>query len=171
MSSEERDKLAAALASAEADLDRLRKENTALAQAFRAEPSDDKKEELRRAAASLSGARDRIEAARAALAVFDRTGTPHGLVAEDGRVFGTVALVIPPGCTRADREKAISQALGDALSAAASELSVVLGASPEKYTRERPGRDDEGRTVLDVAGRVEGDVLMPAVSHAAKKAR
>ena len=171
MTAADRETLQAALASAEADLDRLRKENTALADAFRADPTDEKKEELKRAAASLSAARDRIESARAALAVFDRTGSPHGLVAEDGRVFGSVAVDIAPGSSRTDREQAIARALGDALAGAAAELGVVLAAAPERYTRERPGRDAEGRTVLDVAGRVEGDVLTPAVSQAARKAR
>jgi hypothetical protein len=48
---------------------------------------------------------------------------------------------------------------------------VVLSATPSRYTRERPGRDAEGRTVLDVAGRVEGDLLTPAVGKGAKLRR
>jgi hypothetical protein len=39
------------------------------------------------------------------------------------------------------------------------------------YTKEKPGRDDEGRTVIEVAGRVEGDRLVPAVSRASKNMR
>ena len=47
----------------------------------------------------------------------------------------------------------------------------MLAAQPARYTKERPGRDAEGRTVLEVAGRVEGDRLVPAVSRASKNLR
>jgi hypothetical protein len=168
MSADERERLQAELAAAEADVARLRAENADLAAAFRAEPTDDGREQLKRAAASLSAARDRVDAARAAIAVFDKTGSPHGLVTGEGKVVGTVAVLVPPGAGKEAREDAVEQALSTALHAAAAELGVVLAARPASYTRERPGRDAEGRTVLEVAGRVEGDRLMPAVSRAAK---
>ena len=57
------------------------------------------------------------------------------------------------------------------LTEASNKLGIVMAASPAKYTRERPGRDAEGRTVLEVAGRVEGDQLVPAISRAAKSLR
>ena len=66
------------VSAAEADVTRLRAENAKLAEAFRAEPTDDGREMLKRAAASLSAARDRMDAARATLAVFNKTGSEHG---------------------------------------------------------------------------------------------
>jgi hypothetical protein len=168
MSADERARLEAAVAAAEAAVTRLRAENAELAAAFRAEPTDDGRELLKRAAASLAAARDGLDAARAALTVFEKTGSPHGLVAEDGKVIGTIAVTVPPGASAQAREDAIEHELGARLDEAAEELGVVLAAQPAKYTKERPGRDEEGRTVLEVAGRVEGDRLVPAVSRAAK---
>jgi hypothetical protein len=171
MTADERAPLAAEVAAAEADVTRLRAENGALAEDFRDEPTEDKREILKRAAASLSAARDRVEVAKAALALFDKLGTPHGLVADGGSVAGTIAIAIKPGATSQEREKAIEAALDEQLNAAAESLGVVLAASPAKYTKERPGRDAEGRMVLEVAGRVEGDRLVPAVSRQAKNLR
>jgi hypothetical protein len=126
---------------------------------------------LKRAAASLAAARDRVDVARAALRVFDKTGSPHGLVAEDGKVTGTISVLVKPGATQKEREAAIEEELSRRLDDAAEELGVVLAAKPVSFTRERPGRDAEGRTVLEVAGRIEGDYLVPAVSRAAKNMR
>jgi hypothetical protein len=168
MSEDEKARLEAEVAAAEADVARLRAENGTLAAAFREDPSEDNRELLKRAAASLSAARDRLDAARAVLVVFEKTGSPHGLVAENGKVTGTVAVAIKAGVGREERERAIEGVLDAQLQAAAEELGVVLAARAVAYTRERPGRDAEGRTVLEVAGRVEGDRLMPAVSRAAK---
>jgi hypothetical protein len=151
----------AELSAAEADLLRLRAENQALAEDFRKDPSEDGKEGLRRGAASLSAAKDRVEAARARLALVKRTGSPYGVIAEGGRVVGTIAVALAPGISRADREQAIDVALGESLAAAAKELGLVVSASPSRFVRERPGRDADGRTTLDVAGRAEGDLLVP----------
>lgn len=151
----------AELTAAEADLARLREENQALAADFRVDPNEDRKEGLRRAAASLASARDRVDAARGRVDLAKRTGSPYGVIASGGRVFGTIAVALPPGVSRAAREEAIDGALGSALHAAAEELGLVLSSSPSRYARERPGRDAEGNTVLDVAGRAEGDVLVP----------
>jgi hypothetical protein len=166
-----RHQLQGAVEEAEKDVERRRLANAELAEAFRAEPNDDGKELLKRGAASLVAARERVDAAKAALAVFEKTGSPHGLVSGDGRVFGSVAVELAPGTPRAAREAAIDAALGEALIAAAAELGVVLGTSPARYTRERPGRDAAGRTVLDVQGRVEGDVLVPALRPVDKYGR
>jgi hypothetical protein len=151
----------AELAAAEADLSRLRAENQALADEFRSDPSEDRKEGLRRGAASLAAVRDRVEAAQARVELAERTGSPYGIITSGGRVFGTIAVELSPGISKAQREKAIDEALGSALHEAAKELGLVLSASPARYSRERPGRDGEGRTVLDVMGRAEGDVLVP----------
>lgn len=156
---------------AEADVTRLRSENAKLADAFREEPTDARKEGLKRAAASLAAARDRVDAAKTALDIFKKTGSRRGLVAESGRVVGSIAVLIKPGASREDRSKAIDEALSEPLAAAAAELGAVLAAAPERFTRELPGRDKEGRTVLDVVGRVEGDNLVPAVSKASKNLR
>ncbi len=171
MSQDERAVLTAELVAAEEVVARLRGENAELAAAFRAEPTDETRELLKRAAASLAAARDRVDVAKAALHVFDKTGSPHGLVTEDGKVSGTIAVTVKPGASQKERERAIEEELGKRLDEAAEELGVVLAAKPSNFTRERPGRDAEGRTVLEVAGRVEGDRLVPAVSRAAKTMR
>lgn len=171
MSSNILTRLQADFDAAEAEVTRVREENAQLAEAFRAEPTDDAREVLKRAAASLAAARDRAEAARVALEVMRRTGSPHGLLAENGKLVGSIAVAIPGGASGAERVRRIEEALGQSLIEAARELGVVLGAAPEKYTREKPGRDDEGRTVLEVLGRVEGDVLVPAVSRSARLMR
>lgn len=163
--------LAADLDAAEADVARLRAENAKLADDFRQNPSDDARETLKRAAASLAAARDRVEAAKTALAIFQKTGSRHGLLAQDGRVVGTIAVKIPPGVSSQERERTINDVLSTELSDAAKELGVVLAAAPDRFTREQPGRDAEGHTILEVAGRVEGDTLVPAVSRAARLRR
>lgn len=170
MSSNDLSRLEANLDAAEAEVARLREENAQLAEAFRAEPTDDGREVLKRGAASLAAARDRVEAAKVALEVMRRTGSPHGLLAESGKVVGSTAVAIPAGTSSAERARRIEEALGGPLREAAQELGAVLGAAAEKYTRELPGRDEEGRTVLEVLGRVEGDVLVPA-SRTAKMMR
>ena len=153
----------AELSAAEGDLVRLRTQNQALAEEFRHDPSEHAKEGLRRAAASLAAARDRVDAAQARVTLAQRTGSPYGVIAEKGHVFGAIAVALPPGVTRADREKAIDAALAGALAGAAKELGLVLSAAPSRYVRERPGRDAEGHTVLDVMGRAEGDLLVPGI--------
>src|SRR5689334_18117040 len=155
----------AELSAAEADLSRLRAENQVLADDFRKDPTEDGKELLRRGAASLSAARDRVDAARARVSLVQRTGSPYGVIADAGRVAGTIAVTLAPGVSRAEREKAIDLALGDALAEAAKELGLVLSTTPSRYVRERPGRDAEGKTVLDVAGRAEGDLLVPGIAR------
>jgi hypothetical protein len=169
MSTDEKARLEADVASAEAKVTRVRAENAALAEQFRAAPTDDGRELLKRAAASLAAARDELDASRASLAVFEKTGSPHGLVADEGKVTGTIVVSVKPGAGREERERAIDEAIADRLHAAAEELGVVLATQPARFTRERPGRDAEGRTVLEVAGRVEGDRLVPAVSRADKQ--
>jgi hypothetical protein len=171
MSADERPDLEAAVTTAEATVARLRAENAELAAAFRADPSDDGRELLKRAAASLASARDALDAARAALTVFEKTGSQHGLVAEGGKVTGTIAVRVKPGVSAEEREQAIEAELAARLDEAAETLGVVLAAQPARYTKEKPGRDEEGRVVLEVAGRVEGDRLVPAVSRAAKNLR
>lgn len=153
----------AELSAAEADLVRLRAQNQALAEDFRKDPTDSAKEGLRRAAASLATARDRVDAAKARVALVKRTGAPYGVLAEKGQVVGMIAVTLPPGITRADREKAIDAVLSESLAAAAKELGLIVSAAPSRYVRERPGRDAEGKTVLDVVGRAEGDLLVPAL--------
>jgi hypothetical protein len=171
MSAEDQARLEGELATAEADVTRLRAENGKLADAFRAEPTDSGKEQMTRAAASLAAARDRMGTAKGALAVFLKTGSLHGLVADNGKVTGTIAVTVKAGSTREERETAVEVALTEQLNAIADELGVVLAAKPSNFTKERPGRDAEGRTVLEVAGRVEGGRLVPAVSKAAKHMR
>ena len=151
----------AELSAAEGELLRLRAENQAIADDFRRDPSEDAKEVLRRGAASLAAAKDRVDAARARVTLAKRTGSPYGVLAEKGHVFGAIAVTLPPGVSRADREKAIDAALTDKLTEAAKELGLIVSAAPSRYVRERPGRDADGNTVLDIVGRAEGDLLVP----------
>ncbi|MFO0757226.1 MAG: hypothetical protein U0359_12095 [Byssovorax sp.] len=171
METTEQDRLTAEVTAAEAAVDRLRAENAELAGRFREAPTDALRAELKRGAEALAMARDRVDAAKAALKVFEKTGDAHGIVAESGKVTGTIAVAIKPGIDRDARSRLIDDALAAKLEGAAAELGVVLSAAPVNYARELPGRDAEGRTVLEIAGRVEGDRLMPAVSRAAKSAR
>jgi hypothetical protein len=164
-------RLEAALAEAHADVARIRAENAKLADAYRDDPSDSNREIMKRGAASLSAARDREADARAVVAIVKKTGSLHGLLAEEGRVAGSIAVLMPPGISREQREDLIEAELTGKLTDAAETLGVVLAAAPMSYTKERPGRDAEGRTVIEIAGRVEGDRLVPAVSRASKSMR
>src|SRR5262249_54694840 len=148
-------------AAAEAEVARLRRENAEASDAFREAPTEEGREALRHGAASLASARDRVEALKVAVALFEKHASPYGLLAADGRVIGCIAVAIPAGTTQDARRQLVDDALSEALADACRELGVVLAASPERYTRERPGRDAEGRTVLDVLGRVEADRLVP----------
>jgi hypothetical protein len=163
-------RLEAELAEAEAEAARLKEEHAAIGERNRAEPSAEGRAERRVVAAALEAARERVAAARVALDLFRRTGSPYGLVTEKEEVMGAVAVAIPKGVSSAERARLIAAALADQLTEAAQGLGVVLAAPPERYTRERPGRDAERRTVLDVAGRVEGDTLVP-VSRTSKGTR
>lgn len=165
------DRLEAALTEARADVARIRAENAKLADAYREDPSDSNREIMKRGAASLSAARDREAETRAAVAIVKKTGSLYGLLADEGRVAGSIAVLIPPGISREKREGLIEAELSGKLTDAAESLGVVLAAAPMSYTKEKPGRDDEGRTVIEVAGRVEGDRLVPAVSRASKNMR
>ena len=164
-------KLEATLAEARADVARIRAENAKLAEAFREDPSDSNRAIMKRGAASLAAARDHEVEARAALAIVQKTGSLYGLLADEGRVAGAIAVTLPPGISREQRETLIEAELTDKLAEAAEALGVVLAAAPLNYTKEKPGRDADGKTVLEVAGRVEGDRLVPAVSRASKHMR
>ena len=166
---EDKSRLEAAVADAAALVARIRADNALIAEDLRLDPSADKREMLKRGVSSLSSARDALDTARAALGVFVETGSPHGLVSKSGRVTGTIAIEPKPGWSHEEREAAIEDALSPRLFAMAEELGVVLTTTPAKFTKERPGRDADGRLVLEVAGRVEGDRRVPAVSRAAKQ--
>jgi hypothetical protein len=183
---DERARLDAALTAAEEKVARLRAEARELTAKIREEHAAGlrtRSSTTPRAAAAadtarrsaledaLTIARDEVDAARAAIEVFDATGGQRGVVAKNGKVTGILAVHLPPGTSRAARDRAIDEALADALTAAATELGVVLAAAPASFVRERPGRDAQGATLFEVAGRAEGDRLVPAVSRAAKSLR
>ena len=84
------------------------------------------------------------------------------LTIEEDVVAGEIALEIPPGTSAKKLEALLAAALLEPLHRVADELHVVLAAEPTKYARQLPGRDDEGRTVYAVRGRVEGGKLVPA---------
>lgn len=171
MTADERARLETDVARTEAELERVRAENDELIASYRVEPREGKGEALRHAAAVLAGARAESDAAKVALGLFERTGSPYGLFANDGVVVGTIALTVDPGTGKEERERMIDDELTERLGDLAAELGVVLAATPARFTSERPGRDPEGRTVLDVSGRVEGDRLVPALAKAARTRR
>jgi hypothetical protein len=172
-SSDARDRLEADRKAAEAEVDRLKAEHDKIADriAEAADDSPDRRAELRRRKAALVDARERLKDAEGALRLFDKTGKEHAIVAEGTRVVGSIAVRVPPGSSHEARGLAIDEELSGPLADVCAELGVILAAAPSRYTRERPGRDAEGRTVLDVLGRVEGDVLVPAVSGASRNLR
>jgi hypothetical protein len=88
---------------------------------------------------------------------------PEGPTFRGDLLQGLLPVAIPPGSTRAQREALVTEALTPLLDAVADERSLVLVAAPIRYVHERPGRDAEGRTVLEVWARAEGDRLVPAV--------
>jgi hypothetical protein len=102
--------------------------------------------------------------AKRALLIAERNGTELGVAVMGDEVIGVIGVVVAPGSGSDARSKAIDDALAVPLDACARDLGGVLAAPPHRYTRERPGRDSEGRTLLDVRGRLEGDRVIPAVT-------
>ena len=128
------------------------------------------KAEAGRAGAEVGELRAAIDVAEAelfeatrALAIREGTGGDLGVVTMGDEIVGVIAVVVPPGSGSDARSRAIDMALASALADRASELGGIVAAEPARYTRERPGRDAEGRTVLDVRGRLEGDRVVPAI--------
>lgn len=109
---------------------------------------------------SLEAALD-ADATSRAIAEAPSEGVGTAVVLRGDDVIGVVAVKIPPGSSKDARASAIDDALTSHLSRVAEEASLVLAADAHSFARERPGRDGEGRTVLDVRGRVEGDRIVP----------
>ena len=84
------------------------------------------------------------------------------LTIEGKDVSGEIALEVPPGTSSKKLDQLLSAALLEPLHRLADELQVVLAATPTKYARQLPGRDEAGRTRYAVRGRVEGGKLVPA---------
>lgn len=162
---DERDRLKQALREATARASSARRSYAAKARARRAGEAISK-EALARAAAEKREAERALAAASRDAAIADKTGTGLGIVAVEGGAEGVVAIALAPGISSEERDRLVGEALGSPLDAVARELGVILAAAPSRFARERPGRDAAGRTVFDVAGRVEGDVLVPAVRSA-----
>ncbi|MFO0615531.1 MAG: hypothetical protein U0414_23255 [Polyangiaceae bacterium] len=123
------------------------------------EPTD----EIKARIAELEAAIESAATGAVLGAVGGDAGTAVALRGED--VVGVVAVKLAPGVSKVERTKAIDDALTPHLSKVAEEASVVLAADAHKFTRERPGRDGEGRTVLDVRGRIEGDRIVPNLAQ------
>jgi len=166
-----RDRLAAEVQAAEADVERLKKAKAERKEAAERDVSEEERTERKHLSASLNKARARLEEAKEVLERFDKSGQEHAVVAQGKRVAGSIAVRVPPGSSHEARQQLIDDVLTGPLEAAASELGAVLAAAPSKYVRERSGRDAEGRTVLDVEGAVEGDLLVPAVRQVRKPGR
>lgn len=117
-------------------------------------------EDIRARIKSLEAALDAEETSRA-IAEAPTEGVGTAVVLRGDDVIGVVAVSIPPGSSKDARASAIDDALTPHLARLAEEASLVLAADAHSFARERPGRDAEGRTVLDVRGRVEGDRIVP----------
>ena len=155
MSAHTKESLRAEIKALEAELSRVR--------AARAQADPTSKPEERVARATLA-----LENGRIALWVFEVIGDIYGLVIRDDDVIGSIPVKIPPGISHEERARLIDDAVVGPLNERASEMGAIIAASPSRFTRERPGRDAEGRTILDVRARLEGDRLIPAVSKASR---
>jgi serine/threonine protein kinase HipA of HipAB toxin-antitoxin module len=169
--SDYRDKLAAEVRAAEAEVERLREAKAETKEAASRDVSEEERVARKQVSAALNKARERLEEARLVLERFDKSGQEHAIVVQGNRAVGSIAVHVPPGTSHETRGQLVDETLADPLAKAAEELGVVLAAAPSRYVRERSGRDAEGRTVLDVEGVVEGDVLVPAVNRARKTGR
>lgn len=161
-----RDKLAAEVAAAEAEIELLREAKAKRKEAADRDVSEEERTERKQLSTALNKARGRLEQARALLERYDMSGREHAIVVQGDRVKGTIAVRIPPGGSSEQRLQLLEDVLAEQLDAAVTELGVVLAAAPVKYVRERPGRNAEGQTIFDVDGLVEGDRLVPAVKAA-----
>lgn len=169
--SDVRDKLQADVFAAEAEVERLRQAKTERKEAAERDVSSEERTARKQLSSELNKARGRLDDARSVLERFDKSGQQHAVVVQGDRVAGSIAVHVPPGSSHEMRAQLVDETLADPLAKAVEELGVVLAAAPSRYVRERAGRDTEGRTVLDVEGVVEGDLLVPAVRHVRKAGR
>jgi hypothetical protein len=172
--SDHRDKLQAEVDAATAEVERLRTAKTERNKEADRDVSEEERAARKQLSAALNKARERLDEARTLLERFDQSGQEHAVVVRENRVIGTIAVFVPPGSSHENRAQIIEDALAEPLGRAAEKLGVILSATLSRYVRERTGRDAEGRTVLDVEGLVEGDLLVPAVrsvKKAGKKGR
>lgn len=166
-----RDKLQAEVDSALGEIERLRTAKAERKDAADRDVSEEERAARKQISTALNKARERLDQARELLERFDKSGQEHAVVVQGNRVAGTLAVRVPPGSSQEARLQLIEDALTEPMTAATEELGVVLSATLSRYVRERSGRDSEGRTVFDVEGVVEGDVLVPAVRTAKKPGR
>ena len=164
-----RDKLEEEVRAAEAEIVRIREQRAERKGGKGSDVSEEERTARKQLSAALSKARTRLEYAKAVLERFDKSGQEHAVVAQGGRAAGSIVVRVIPGTSHEERLQLIDEALAEPLAAVASELGVVLAAAPSKFARERTGRDAEGKTVLDVEGIVEGDLLVPAIRQARKR--
>ena len=76
-------------------------------------------------------------------------------------VTGLLALELPPGTQASVRDRALDGLLAVPLADEAEKLAAPLAAAPSRYARPRDGKDEQGRTVFEVQGRLEGGRLVP----------
>lgn len=166
-----RDKLQADVDAALAEVERLRAVKTERKEGAEREVSEEERAARKQISSALNKARERLDEARELLERFDKSGQEHAVVVQGNRVVGTIAVRIPPGSSHETRLQIIEDALVEPLGRAVQELGAILSTTSSKFVRERSGRDSEGRTVLDVEGMLEGDLLVPSVRTAKKPGR
>lgn len=76
-------------------------------------------------------------------------------------VRGKLWIFLPPGTTKAERDKRVNTALTNALYDAAKVMGVVLDTDPHSFAQLTGLMDDEKRTEFVIQGRIEGDRLVP----------
>jgi len=105
------------------------------------------------------------------------TGERYGVLVEEELLHGILAVDLEPGTSQQHRHEVVIEAVSQALGAKADELGLILTASPDRFARpprrdatqaEKP-KDAGSRLIVEVAGRIEGDYLVPALSRRSKR--
>jgi hypothetical protein len=88
-------------------------------------------------------------------------GELRSLSIEERELRGELVLALEPGTVAGLRDRAIDRIVAAPLEAIAEAHGAVVAAAPSAFAHPRPGKDDEGRTVFDLRGHLEGDRLLP----------
>jgi len=128
---------------------------------------------------AISEAHARCDRLLLELNIVRTTGERYGVLVEEELLQGILAVDLEPNTSQQHRHERVIHVVSEALAAKAEELGVSLTASPDRFARP-PRRDPSqpseskgtgSRLVVEVAGRIEGDYLVPALSRRSKRRR